>query len=255
MYYTTFVAGEYDFLDIRPGDAVLDAGANVGDFTVRAARLVGAKGRVVAIEANPASLALLRSNIATNALENVVVIERFISDSESMATVHDKGSYTVSSASEGGTDRRVIAADIDTVLATAGISHVDVAKIDIEGMEVAAIKKQQYVDDLRELAVETHSSELQSSVTSLLSARGFDLREINAWELYRNTLLNSFAHPISVFRSELMTRGFGAKAVIMWAKGPNPLLLVSENSSIRLFHARRRARAKSQYLDSNSQKI
>ncbi len=46
---------EYRFEDIRPGDRVLDIGANVGAFCIRAARL---GGRVTAVE--PVTADLLR---------------------------------------------------------------------------------------------------------------------------------------------------------------------------------------------------
>src|SRR5512133_2019560 len=52
---------EYQFGDIRLGDRVLDIGANVGAFCIRAARL---GGRVTAVE--PVTADLLRKNIRAN---------------------------------------------------------------------------------------------------------------------------------------------------------------------------------------------
>ena len=52
---------EYRFDDIRPGDRVLDIGANVGAFCIRAARL---GGRVTAVE--PVTADLLEKNIRAN---------------------------------------------------------------------------------------------------------------------------------------------------------------------------------------------
>ena len=50
VYYSTFIVGEYDFLRFKKEDTVLDAGAFIGDFTVKIARKVK---EVVAVEPLP----------------------------------------------------------------------------------------------------------------------------------------------------------------------------------------------------------
>ncbi len=57
---------------LRPGDVVVDVGANVGLHTLLAARLVGPGGRVHAIEASPWIHARLRRNLAANGVTNVI---------------------------------------------------------------------------------------------------------------------------------------------------------------------------------------
>ncbi|WP_238010230.1 glycosyltransferase [Dactylosporangium sp. AC04546] len=59
---------------LGPGDTAVDVGAGIGAVTVRLARAVGATGRVVAYETDPARLALLRDNVAANGLGDVVAI-------------------------------------------------------------------------------------------------------------------------------------------------------------------------------------
>lgn len=61
---------------IKPGDFVLDIGANIGFFTILMAKLVGPAGRVWAFECNPAVVEKLRANIVKNKLENVSVYEQ-----------------------------------------------------------------------------------------------------------------------------------------------------------------------------------
>ncbi|WP_439596827.1 FkbM family methyltransferase [Falsiroseomonas sp.] len=56
---------------LRPGDVVVDIGANVGTHALLAAHLVGPTGRVHAVEASPWIHARLRQNLATNGVTNV----------------------------------------------------------------------------------------------------------------------------------------------------------------------------------------
>lgn len=56
-----------------PGATVIDVGASIGYNTVHAARRVGARGRVIAIEPTPDNLAVLRVNVAAADVANVTV--------------------------------------------------------------------------------------------------------------------------------------------------------------------------------------
>jgi FkbM family methyltransferase len=51
---------------VQPGDCCLDAGANVGYFTLLMAQCAGPAGRVIAVEAAPGNARRLRRNIAAN---------------------------------------------------------------------------------------------------------------------------------------------------------------------------------------------
>jgi len=57
---------------LRPGDVMVDVGANVGMHSLLAAKLVGPAGRVHAIEASPGIFARLRRNLQANAAYNVI---------------------------------------------------------------------------------------------------------------------------------------------------------------------------------------
>ncbi len=56
---------------LQAGDVVVDCGAYIGDFTTRASRIVGPKGRVLAFEANPKTYSICARNIRNNRLTNV----------------------------------------------------------------------------------------------------------------------------------------------------------------------------------------
>jgi FkbM family methyltransferase len=66
---------------VRPGDVCADVGANIGYMTLLMASATGAQGRVVAFEALPDNVALLRENIALNHLDDRVrVVHGAVSD-------------------------------------------------------------------------------------------------------------------------------------------------------------------------------
>ncbi len=57
---------------LQPGDVFLDAGANIGYFTVLAAASVGAHGHVYAFEPEPRNFQLLRYNVELNGFSSAV---------------------------------------------------------------------------------------------------------------------------------------------------------------------------------------
>lgn len=59
---------------IKPGDIVIDIGANVGYYTLLAAKMVGPKGKVYAVEASPKTLKKLRTNIKCNDFKNIEIL-------------------------------------------------------------------------------------------------------------------------------------------------------------------------------------
>ena len=65
---------------VKPGDTFVDAGANVGYYTIIGSRLVGDKGKVYAFEPEPTSFALLQKNVHLNGLTNVVLEQKALSN-------------------------------------------------------------------------------------------------------------------------------------------------------------------------------
>ena len=82
--------GEIGYLlrHLRPGERVVDIGANIGFFTLMFARQVGPEGRVWAFEPGPQSHELLTKNVSINGYSNVVIENAAVSDTSGMTELY-----------------------------------------------------------------------------------------------------------------------------------------------------------------------
>jgi FkbM family methyltransferase len=119
---------------IRPGSVVLDVGANIGIYSLLAAKR-GA--RVFAFEADPKNAARLRHHVALNGFDSRVTIHE-------MAALDGEGSVNIyrnpnncggSSCFRGEDGTQVPAGTIDSL----NLPPVEMCKMDIEGSESRAL--------------------------------------------------------------------------------------------------------------------
>ena len=73
---------------VRPGDTVVDVGANIGYYTCFMARWVGPAGRVVAFEPAPDLIGILRDNVVHNGYANVQVENRAVTETTGPLTLY-----------------------------------------------------------------------------------------------------------------------------------------------------------------------
>lgn len=156
-WLTTFMAQR-----IKPGMNVVDAGANHGYYTTLFADIVGAKGRVAAIEPNPSIAQLLRQTIAVNGFASrVSIFEKALTDADDLkltfhaAADEPKNARIVDSAWEDAPNTSTIyGARLDTLLAE--WPRIDFMKIDVEGAEEAMIRGSSHIieRDLPSLVLE-----------------------------------------------------------------------------------------------------
>lgn len=62
-------------LKIKPGDVVADIGAGSGYYTMKLAELVGAKGKVYAVDIQPEMLAIIKNRMKAKKVANVELIQ------------------------------------------------------------------------------------------------------------------------------------------------------------------------------------
>lgn len=152
-YVGFFLKDEYEpdvtkiFLnEIHEGDIVIDIGANIGYFTLLAARLVGEKGKVFAFEPEPNNYDLLLKNIEINNYKNVIPIQKAVSNENKTTKLFLRQDSSMNSLLEGFNANPSIGdISIDTVTIDNFFkdnplkSKIKLIKMDIEGAEMQAI--------------------------------------------------------------------------------------------------------------------
>lgn len=136
-------AEDHWFFADRPvsGGVIVDVGAGKGEDCVAFSRAVGLDGKVLAIEAHPATFQCLKASVELNGLSNVVPIHCAVTDKPGpvlIETADDWESSSVVSDAKGGD--RVPGFPLDDLVRQHNLSRIDLLKMNIEGAEALAIE-------------------------------------------------------------------------------------------------------------------
>jgi FkbM family methyltransferase len=166
---------------LRPGMTIYDIGANIGFFSLLAARLTGESGKVTSFEADPEIAARLREHIARNEFANISVQEMAVwSESRLVpfaradaATSPDRGLGHVDLSAAGGNIAEVQGVSLDDF--ARGAPAPDFIKCDAEGAEVEIFRgARKLLAEKRPIILcEMHSEENRRTLTELWSSHGF----------------------------------------------------------------------------------
>ena len=145
----------------KEGDIVIDIGAHIGPYTLKASKLVGLNGKVVAIEADPSNYDILNRNIELNKFTNVTAVncaayskeekiklylpskeEREEGKKEASSSYTKYNTIMYERAHNETKFVEVQANTLDYLLQLNGIKHEQVnwIKIDVEGAEYEVLK-------------------------------------------------------------------------------------------------------------------
>jgi FkbM family methyltransferase len=128
---------------INEGDCVVDVGANIGYFTLLAARLVGQSGRVFAFEPSQDNMVELENNLAINNFCNVTTSLSALSDyngrSKFFMSTSESARHSLIQTHEHDAEAVVNVQKLDDVI---DYKHIPVhfLKTDTEGNELAVLK-------------------------------------------------------------------------------------------------------------------
>lgn len=124
---------------LRAGDVCLDVGANIGNFSLFASKIVGKHGKVFAFEAHPATYHYAKRNIALNAMKNIICEQKAVGEKRGSISFSDDSYDDVNHVQkEGGVSVEMIT--LDEYLPLQGEKIVAFMKIDIEGYELFALE-------------------------------------------------------------------------------------------------------------------
>jgi len=129
---------------LKPGDVVIDVGANIGYYTTLVAKIVGSEGRVIAIEPFPETFAALRDNVIRNKFTNVELVNAAVGDGSMLSLYQDPSGAlgTISMLQQPGWTHvaDVRTTTIEQVLPPELRKRLRVVKIDAEGAEGIAVR-------------------------------------------------------------------------------------------------------------------
>jgi len=238
VFYATFIADQYKDLKIKKNDIVIDFGANIGDFTVKAGKKLNGTGKIIAIEPGHENVELLKENLKLNKINNVEILEcaitdkdgySYLSGSDHGASVNDTYSYL---------GNKVKTITIDTLLSELGHLKNMVVKMDIEGAERYIFKNKEFIENTREIAVELHGKENIDEIPKILRDNNFKISKYNIKTEFKNTLKSILLHPYDFLKCEKKTNYIALKGAVETLREKNPMPSINREDFMLIYASR-----------------
>ena len=225
-FYQVIVERSYPNLltKIKRGDTVIDAGANVGMFTVIASVLAGNDGHIISIEPDPENLRILKKNIELNNLKNVVIVSKALyNEPEKKIKLIQNGVMSKIVSGEAKTD--ITSIDVETttfddIVVQTGLQPT-VLKIDIEGAEkYALLKAERMMTTINYLECEIHSKEDFDMLNRFSNLFDFKNEPV---ESMHNVLSFAIKHPLKILKLEYHNKFTTTKRIMSSYKSTSGL--------------------------------
>lgn len=146
--WTLYSYGCLDYFDeqamrrlLPPGGIAIDAGANIGYYSLLLARWTGSAGRVVSFEPVPFTYSFLQRNLGRNGGINVTPVNCALGSGAGRVRMTNPSGARIghfSVAESGGFE--VPCATLDGEIARLGLGRVDFIKIDVQGYELEVLR-------------------------------------------------------------------------------------------------------------------
>ena len=128
---------------IKPGDVVVDVGANIGYYTTIFSRLAGENGKVFAFEPDPENFRILKSNMELNGCKNAVLEQKALSDKSGRIKLYlnedNRGDHRIYDSWDSRDFVEIEAIKLDDALRGES-SGINFLKMDVQGAEVLVLR-------------------------------------------------------------------------------------------------------------------
>lgn len=157
IYYNLIRYGDYEPTSsfifnslVKKDMTVLDIGGNIGYFSLIASKLVGSQGKVYVFEPDPINFMYLRKNIEINKIENIILVNKCVSNEEGILTLYHHPKYhSCHSIYKNISKKAKAAVKVKAITLNKMFenddSEISFIKMDIEGAEVSALMGMDYL--------------------------------------------------------------------------------------------------------------
>jgi len=181
-----FISGEYEpekteaIVDlINPADVAFDLGAHVGYFTVLMSDCVGPGGKVVSFEPRDINFEFLQQHVRINHCDNVETMNVGVGDRTGAARLETRmGTGRGYVSPDGNTDVRMVV--LDELIQSGEVPVPQFLKIDVEGFEMEVLEGAKWLIETHrpKMVLATHTPALEKACDDWLSARGYEMKEL-----------------------------------------------------------------------------
>lgn len=129
---------------LKTGATFIDIGANKGEFSLLAAKIVGKEGNVLAFEPEPNNCYWLKKSIKLNTYQNIRLYELALSDADGISKLYlgEKSGWHTLLANQPQRNKGIITINIrtlDSILEESNYRSINIIKIDVEGAELKVL--------------------------------------------------------------------------------------------------------------------
>jgi FkbM family methyltransferase len=164
---------------VKNGEIFFDIGANVGFYSLLAAKLIGVRGLVVAFEPDGDNFNFLKKHLEINHINNVKSFQLAVADVNNRGFFKKGESNAVGELVSECGEILVDVVSLDEFCVTENL-FPDFMKIDVEGAELKVLKGARTVLSKKRptLVIATHSNQLFVECREFLSNLGYFLEKI-----------------------------------------------------------------------------